>query len=252
MFKTKHEFAFYYSAVSHIQQKRAHINTHDIIEPDLFHRLINVLRLEKNDQVILFDSQFHIEAHIIQIGKKSVTLDIENIIENTILTPRVNWLLPVLKRDAYEQALYALTELGVTSIQPILTDKLHKIIITEKELIRHKKIIIAAAEQAKQFVVPELKPLVPLSLYLPQIAHNNQSKIFFDPTGKPCFEIVKQLAEHNIKEIIACAGPEGDLTPAEKAILHNHDFTFCKLTPTILRAEQAAIIGLGIIRSLLN
>lgn len=61
--------------------------------------------------------------------------------------------------------------------------------------------------------------------------------------------MVEQQKPH---AIIACAGPEGDLTYEEKMQLTEDGFAFCALTPTVLRAQQAIAIGLGAIRSYLN
>ena len=46
-------------------------------------------------------------------------------------------------------------------------------------------------------------------------------------------------------------GPEADLSTEEKNLLLKEYFSFVKLTPTVLRAYQAAGIALGIFRSLL-
>ena len=47
-------------------------------------------------------------------------------------------------------------------------------------------------------------------------------------------------------------GPEADLLLEEKQQLHENGFTFCKLTQTVLRAQQAAVVSLGIFRSILK
>jgi 16S rRNA U1498 N3-methylase RsmE len=46
-------------------------------------------------------------------------------------------------------------------------------------------------------------------------------------------------------------GPEGDLAATEKTELKRAQFTFCALTPTVLRAVDAIRIGAGMLRSLL-
>ena len=45
-------------------------------------------------------------------------------------------------------------------------------------------------------------------------------------------------------------GPEGGLTEKELDELKQAQVTFFKLTPTILRARQAAILSVGFLRSL--
>ena len=59
------------------------------------------------------------------------------------------------------------------------------------------------------------------------------------------------LAGSLIEPIYGSVGPEGDLTLEEKAYLKQLGFVFCALTPTVLRAQQAVALGLGVLRSYL-
>ena len=107
----------------------------------------------------------------------------------------------------------------------------------------------AAAEQSKQFVLPKLYPIIPLEMkvYPPTV-----TKLFFDPAGILLKEALIYIEQKRSDEIVACVGPEGDLTYEEKLKLTDQGFIFCALTPTILRAHQAVTIGLGVLRSLLR
>jgi 16S rRNA U1498 N3-methylase RsmE len=60
-----------------------------------------------------------------------------------------------------------------------------------------------------------------------------------------------QLREETRKRYILFAGPEGDLLDAEKFLLQKVDFHFVRLTPTVLRAQQAITLGAGLVRSML-
>ena len=156
----------------------------------------------------------------------------------------------MLKREAFEEALYSLCELGVTAIQPLTTRKTARSWGDEKELQRAQKILIAAAEQAKQFVVPQMLPVLPLETWVSTLTTTSNYRIFFDAAGQPLSEIVAKLSNNTPQELIMLSGPEGDLANTEKELLKSHNFMFSKLTPTILRAQQAITLGLGVIRSL--
>lgn len=54
-----------------------------------------------------------------------------------------------------------------------------------------------------------------------------------------------------VQELILMVGPEGDLIPEKKLLVHA-GFTFCSLTPTVLRSVQAIALGLGMFRSVLR
>lgn len=212
---------------------------------ELYHRLHTVLRLKPGEQVILFDQAEHAQATIDRYGKKMVHLTVGKKFPSMILTPEVHWFLPLLKRDAFEHSLYTLAELGATSITPVVTTKSRQKWGTDKEQVRAHTIMIAAAEQAKQFKIPELRPTIPLS----EISAIGDA-LFFDPEGKPLGEVVHALSKTTALSLMA--GPEGDLTADEKNFLRDQGYLFCALTPTVLRASQAVTVGLGCIRSLLR
>lgn len=245
-----HQFAFYYEKVNEIW--RAHLDMHQIFDLELVHRIITILRLERNDRIILFNSSHHVDATIMQIdSKKSIAIQIHRIEANKQLLPVIHWVLPLLKREAFEEALYTLTELGAQSIQPVLTQKTGRFFGGERETTRSQKILRAAAEQSKQFVIPVLQPIIPLEVWLLKSQPPDTLKIFFDPVGLPLGEVINLCKHKKPTEIIACAGPEGDLAYEEKGLLNDQGFIFCALTPTVLRAQQALAVGLGSFRSLL-
>jgi 16S rRNA (uracil1498-N3)-methyltransferase len=246
-----HQFAFFTELVSHIAQYGAHLDIHQITDPELVHRITTVVRLGIGDSFILFDTNYHATVTILGIQpKKAITLELHSLEPNCVLQPRVTWLLPLLKREAFEEALYTLTELGATAIQPIVTRKTGKA-WSEKDTHRSRKIMIAAAEQSKQFIVPVLLPILPLETWLMQPYPESMTKLFFDPQGVLLGTVLSSLQERKPDELVACAGPEGDLSQEEKDLLARQNFIFCRLTPTILRAQQAIAIGLGTLRSLL-
>lgn len=251
MHDTAHTFAFYSDAVRTIRQQ-IHFDSHQIADPELIHRIATVLRLSKGDSVIFFDSDYHVKATIVGFdSKRSITIQLHEIIANKRLTPSIQWLLPLLKREALEDALYSLTELGATSIQPLLTTKTTRSWGGEKEIVRYERIMIAAAEQSKQFIIPQLHPIIPLDIWLMKQHSPLSAKIFFDAAGIPLREAIGLIEHQKYHDIIALVGPEGDLTYEEKAMLTDQGFIFCALTPTVLRARQAITIGLGALRSLL-
>ncbi len=247
-----HEFAFYAPIVSSIVQRSAHQDIYELIEPDLIHRIATVLRLEKGERCILFDTKYHIKGTILCIEpKKKIVIEFHSIEPNRILNPHITWVLPLLKREAFEESLYSLTQMAAQVIQPILTQKTSKLWQNEKDAIRTQKIMISAAEQAKQFAIPSVMPILPFDVWLAQLQKTPGKRLFFDAQGQGAKNIISSLWVERPDHIIAVTGPEGDLSAIEKEMLREQQFTFCALTPTILRAQQAIAVGLGLLRSLL-
>jgi len=223
-----------------------------ITDPTLVHRITTVLRLAKDEHIILFDATHNITALIRGITpKKNITIELISLEKNPTYTPTIIWGLPLLKREAFENALYSLVEMGVQVIQPLLTQKtaVHPGSI-EKNMQRWHGIMIAAAEQSKQFSLAILNPLLPLHLWLEETKGNKQ-KFFLEPEGRLSTEIIALTQKEKAdRHIIITNGPEGDFSDAEKELLNQNEFIPWRLTPTVLRAEQAVAVGIGIMRSL--
>lgn len=221
-----------------------------LTDKDFIFRITTVLRLEVGSQLILFDRMHHILCKIIEIHKKEIHCLIKERSENGHYLPEVTCIVPLLKREALETVVDSLTQLGATTIQLITTQKTHRSKLDQKEFDRLQRIIIAAAEQSKNYRFPILKKAEPLMA----IGYNGaeETTIFLDPDGNACFDTITKIIALKLKKITLMSGPEGDLTAQEKAFLHEKNVIFMALTPTILRAEQAAALSLGIIRSAFN
>ncbi len=238
-----HEFALYVAELHKKSFKKG--QTVELIEHDLVHRISHVLRLNEQDFLILFDRQVYIRAVIEKITKHAVLMHVAAIGDNIPLKPTISLWLPLLKREAFEQAVYSAVELGANEIQLIHTQKEQRH-WREKELQRLQHIMIAAAEQSKYFALPTVHAPIPLLEAKP-----TGISIFFDPQGVPFFQVIQDFHQIRPTALTMLIGPEGDLTEAEKFHLQQQNMLFVRLTPTILRAQQAVAVGLGALRSLL-
>lgn len=250
--KEKHEFALHISSLSSLVAQCAPGDSLMLTDEAVVHRIRSVLRLKEKDRCVFFDRHIRVFSEICDfIGKKQIRCTLLSKEANTILSPSLTFLLPVLKREDFESALYSLTEVGVTTIQLVVTHKTHGTAssFTQKDLERAQRIIIAAAEQSKNFAYPDLKFPIPLS----QIIHKQLSmtRLFFDQKGNSLFPIAESLQRERPHDIVLLIGPEGDLNSEEKEMVLSNNFVACSLTPTVLRSVQAAALGAGLIRALL-
>lgn len=232
----KHEFAFYFPDL------KASDTTFIIREEALVKRIGSVLRLKKDDVVLFFTREMHVVARLESVNKKEIKVTVLEKKQNLQQTPTLKVILPLLKREAFEAALYACVELGTNEIVLVSTDKSLRI---QKEKERYQKILIAAAEQSKHFSFPLIEGVRPLVQVLSEVKAD--IKIFADPQGQS-FQSILSKPHHSYVLMI---GPEGDLTLEEKELLKKEQFVFCRLTQTILRSPQALTVMLGLIRTLL-
>lgn len=248
----KHEFALFVETLSLLIANIKIGTEFTISDEKLFHRMGTVLRLKVGDVCILFDQTLQVACAVHAFtGKKHIHFVLHKKTLNVQQHPHITFLLPMLKRDDYESALYALAELGVNRIQLVYTQKTSQQWAGQRDIDRAERILIAAAEQSKNFAYPELQS--PISLDRALHEHGSTEKrIFFDAAGTSFFSVMKILHENKPQRIVLLIGPEGDLSAEEKKMVEEKGFIFCALTPTIVRAVQAAALGAGFVRSLAN
>lgn len=239
----KHEFALYAQNLSSVVRSLAINQEWHIEQPLLVHRVVNVLRLKKEEMFIVFDRQYHVVCKLIAYDKKTVTVVIEKKEPNTILSPSITLWLPLLKRDDLNQAIYSAVELGANEICLFTSQKVQRKWGKEKEHERLTRIMIAAAEQSKNFAFPVLHEPISFEDFIEKKMVGTQ--IFFDPTGAPLLSLLNDVHKTKPMHLDLLVGPEGDLTSLEKKLLQKREIMFCALTPTILRAAQAIAVGLG-------
>lgn len=209
----------------------------------LVHRISKVLRLEVEDVLVLFDQHQHAQVIIQKINKKEISILIESVQLNVVHKPDVTVLLPLLKKDALEESVYVLCELGINKIQLIVTQKSRQQLMNPKEFERLSSIIIAAAEQSKNYAMLQLLPVMPLSVALK--VSSNACKLVLDPVGVSFFSLKPKLENQSV---VLLVGPEGGLTDQEVQTVQQYNFQTCALTPTILKAVQAVTLGAGMLR----
>lgn len=237
-----HEFAFYYSQLHGTLSSSASLILSD---ESLVHRMIRVLRFKEGDTCILFDRHSVIKATIVNYDKKTIVLAINQRESTKQLQPAITVLLPLLKREALEEAVYQLTEVGVHTIQLITTKKAHRHSLMPKEFDRLVHHSIAAAEQAKNFYLPHIMPATSLHDALAKSTPDSLS-IFFDMQGASIIPYCAALPSY--QQITLLIGPEGDLAHEEKELVKKSHFKVCSLTKTVLRAQHAISLAASLFR----
>lgn len=241
----KHEFAVYFKIPKNITDS----NLIKISDEAIYHRVVRVLRVQRGDKVVLFDEIENVLCEVIEIDKKHIIVKVVSVKPNKVLEPEIVLLISMLKKEAFQEAVYSCVEIGANVIQPVITQKVHQKNFDEKELVRLNKIVVSAAEQSKNFNYPALKASINIE-NIKDILLKDDIKVYFDPEGQNILDFINTIPKTQVTRFVLMVGPEGDLTIKEKELLKSLGFAFCKLTPTILRAQTAAPISLSIFRSI--
>jgi len=207
--------------------------------------------LSESENLIFFDKNINILVELLPKtfkNNKSLYLKILEKNKNKKLEPEVILCTGLIKKSSFEELVYNACVLGANIIQPIFTDKCQQKWAGQKELQRLDKIIIAACEQSKNYSVPELKEPIIISKILEDLKDKNYKKIFFESDQLKSTELIKELSKNSQNKIVLFFGPEGGFSDTEILKFQGNNFVGYSLTETILRSQEAVIVGLGLVR----
>jgi 16S rRNA (uracil1498-N3)-methyltransferase len=146
-----------------------------------------------------------------------------------------------IKKDRTDFIIEKATELGVSHMQPVFTERTQT---TRVNVDRLKANAREAAEQSERLTVPDLAEPVTL-LELLEIWPSDRILIHMDETGTgaPLAQIMMQQSD----QIGFLIGPAGGFTPEEVSMIGKHPMSVAAdLGPRILRAETACVAALGV------
>ena len=226
-----------------VQQPLAAGATFDA-DPPQAHYLGNVMRLAAGDTLVLFngrDGEF--QSRIETLHREHLRLRVQYLLRPQSPDPDLWLAFAMLKRNATDLLVEKATELGVSALLPVLTERT---IVHRVNLGRLTAIAIEAAEQCERLTIPELHAPQRLAEMLASW-----------PSQRPLFVAMERSAAPPIRPALGPAallvGPEGGFTPGELDALSAHPFvTGVTLGPRILRAETACIAGLALLQAPAN
>jgi 16S rRNA (uracil1498-N3)-methyltransferase len=214
-----------------------------IVETKQSHYLLNVMRKKVNDIIFVFNElQGEFEAEIITINKKKITIEI---LDKLRPPEKVNdiWVIfaPV-KKNATDLIIQKSTELGVSKIIPILTERT---IARRVNLKRMEEIAIEASEQSERVTIPEISPIHTLQEIIS--SWSSKRKIFYgDETIRNNLNEIgnqNKLVRGSSGAILI--GPEGGFSLEEINFLKTKKFVIpINFGPRVLRSDTAVICGL--------
>ena len=206
--------------------------------------LTSVIRLKINDQFSLFNKGGEWNTKIISINKGIVEFQVKNQLKQPNKEREIWLVFAPIKSNYFNFMLQKATEIGVTKLFPITTERTIVRKINENRII---KILIEASEQSNRLTVPSIEKIQTLEKFLDD--HKNINLIFGDlNTDNKKIEL-----KDPSKPIVVLIGPEGDFSENERAkILEFYNVQSIKLNDNILRSETAVISSLSIINYIIN
>ena len=152
------------------------------------------------------------------------------------------------KGDRFDLVVQKATELGVTSIRPLITDRIEVRLNADRmnrKLEHWRGISVSACEQSGRNILPAICEPVPLGQWCGSA--DQDSKLILDP-ARGCS--IRDLANEKKQQVAVLIGPEGGFSKRELDLAQEAGFTGITLGPRILRTETAPLAIISILQSL--
>lgn len=219
--------------------------------------LRDVLRLQPGEQVYVFDGQGkEFECDIEASSRDSAQLRILAVVEPTQPESPLDLTLAIalLKGEKFDLVVQKATELGVTRVLPVITERADVRMRDEKDgtkrLARWQRIALEAAKQSGRARVPQIAQPV---AFRSMVASSETAKrvMFSERDGQALAAAIKDQTAPG-QPVIALVGSEGGWTDEEIALARNAGWEIVTLGGRTLRAETAAITVVALLQHLLG
>ncbi|HEZ0805929.1 16S rRNA (uracil(1498)-N(3))-methyltransferase [Neisseria meningitidis] len=218
--------------------------------PDNIVRHLNVLRVRPNENITLFDGKG--KAHAAQLTvleKRRAEAEIlhEDTTDNE--SPlNITLIQSISLGDRMDFTLQKSVELGITAIQPIISERCIVRLDGEraaKRLARWQEIVISACEQSGRNTVPPVLPIIGYREALDKMPSESTKLIMSINRARKLADI-----RHPSGAIVFMVGPEGGWTEQEEQQAFDAGFQAVTLGKRILRTETAALAALAAMQTL--
>lgn len=213
------------------------------------HHAVSVLRLQVGDALNLFNGGGgEYRAILVAVNKREARARIVEFDATERESPAdITLALGISSGERMDYSLQKATELGVSAIQPLATERSVVKLAGEragKRLQHWQHVVIAACEQCGRNRVPVVAPVQKLYHYLATIDRGKRLLLLSPDAGTP----LKQVAP--AATAVLLIGAEGGFAPAEFQAAQTSGFEAVSLGPRILRTDTAPVAALALLQAL--
>ena len=212
-----------------IQDTIGDVQKINVTDEQVIHQWRKVLRYSPGVEMDLCDNSGFVYRGTLLNFDNGAEVEITDKKEG-IVTKDFILYMAVIKKDNFELVVQKATELGVTKIVPVLADFSPKLNLRFDRLA---KIVREASEQSERAIMPEISEVMRF-----EDALNGAP-------GKSVVLMARQVGERPEKVEALFVGPEGGWSEKEIEAFEEKRIGGVSLGETVLRAETAAIVGVG-------
>ena len=221
-------------------------NTTGLLSEEHTHYVVNVMRLKRGSNLNFFNKDGEWLSEIIFLDRDRVEVKFLNKIKESINSSNIELAICLVKKSPMETILQKATELGVSKITPVVSERTE---VKEINFERANKIVVEATEQSNQLKPPQISKVTKLRDFLKTL--DSSSKLLFADVNSK--DNLKSEVLKEAKTLSILIGPEGDFSPQERElILASSNLTSFTLSKNILRTDTAVISAISLVNFIHN
>lgn len=227
-----------------VKEKDNNNNNNFILNDSDIHHIKKVMRCKNNDEIEVVYNRIVYLCSIDTIEPLTLRI-IDSYEEDRESNVNLTIAVSLVQEQKFDLILQKLTELGVTKIIPLKTERsIVKIDNSkaDKKKTRWETICKEASEQSHRTTIPQISDIMTMKELL---NHKRELNLICSLN-----EDTKPLETHltsELKDILFVIGPEGGFSPKEEEFLLSNGFNGTSLGKRVLRVETAAIYVASII-----
>lgn len=218
------------------------------LEEQASRHLLKVLRLETGAELILFNGRGgEYRGRISEAGKKCARVRVAEFSATDRDSPlHTHLYIGISRGDRFDFVLQKATELGVTEITPLFTERCEvklKGERLEKKLLQWRHLTLSACEQCQRNIPPLLhsaqhysQALQACGEELRLVLHHRAASALSDLASSP-------------SSVALLIGPEGGLSEPEIDLAQRQGFVSTLIGPRVLRTETAPLVALSLLQA---
>jgi len=222
--------------------------THLHLSSEQVHYLHRVLRLGAGDRFIAQDGKG--QQWLAALAHPLERADIIHTVAATPIssTGPLRLIAALPKGNSFDQVVRQATELGVTHICPVISDRT---LLKPKgnKLDRWRRIANEASEQSERLTVPEISDPIAFKAVFKQQNGEGLRYLCAARQNPPHLlsELQKDLISEYLLGVSLMIGPEGGWTSEEITVATAHNYKVVSLGSAILRATTASVTALSLV-----
>ena len=221
-------------------------NTTGLLSKEHTHYVANVMRLKRGSNLNFFNKDGEWLSEIIFLDRDRIEVKFLNKVKESSILSNIELAICLVKKNPMEIILQKATELGVSKIIPIVSERTE---VKEINFERANKIVVEATEQSNQLIPPQISEVTKLKDFLKNL--DSSSKLLFADVNSK--DNLKSKVLEEAKTLSVLIGPEGDFSPSERElILSNPHVVSFSISKNILRSDTAVISAISLVNFINN